>query len=205
MRRPTLDEVTIFPDAPAFRAWLAAHHASATQLWVGYYRTGVSRAAMRYPEAVDEALCFGWIDGIGYRVNEEVHANRFTPRARRSTWSSGNVRRAEELRAAGRMHPAGLAAFAARTTERSGIYSYENRPADLPAAYRARLAADPDAARWWDSQAPGYRRTATWWVLSARRPETRERRLVSLIADSAAGRPAKPFRYGRTAVPKTAR
>ena len=193
MRRPTRDEVAVFPDAAAFRAWLEAHHADTSQLWVGYYRKGVPKTSIRYPEAVEEALCFGWIDGIGYRVDDEVRTNRFTPRGKRSTWSTANVRRVGELREAGRMHPAGIAAFEARREDRTGIYSYENRPADLPPGFRERLEANADALRWWRAQTPGYRRMATWWVVSARREATREKRLATLIADSAEGRMVKPF------------
>jgi uncharacterized protein YdeI (YjbR/CyaY-like superfamily) len=197
VRRPTLDEVAVFPDAAAFRAWLEAHHADSGELWVGYYRKGVPKVSIRYPEAVDEALCYGWIDGIGYGVTDELYANRFTPRRRRSTWSTVNVGRVAALRAEGRMRPAGIAAYEARRPDSSGIYSYENRPADLPDGYRERLEANPAAWRWWQAQTPSYRRTATWWVVSARQEATRERRLATLIEDSAAGRMVKPFTYGR--------
>ncbi len=197
MKRPARDEVMVFSDAEAFRAWLETHHADTTEVWVGYYRKEVPKTSIRYPEAVDEALCFGWIDGIGYRVDDEVTTNRFTPRRPRSTWSATNVRRVGELQAARRMHPAGLAAFNARTTANTGIYSYENRPADLPPAYLAQLRADAAAWAWWQAQTPGYRRTATWWVISARQQATRDRRLATLIADCAAGRMIKPLTYGR--------
>jgi uncharacterized protein YdeI (YjbR/CyaY-like superfamily) len=200
VKRPTRDEVMVFPDAAAFRAWLEEHHGDRTEAWVGYYRKGVPKACMRYPEAVDEALCFGWIDGIGYGVDDEVHTNRFTPRQRRSTWSATNVRRVGELMAEGRMHPAGLAAFEARTSDRTGIYSYENRPADLPVPYRRALQADASAWAWWQAQPPGYRRTATWWVVSAKQETTRQRRLATLIGDCAAGRMIKPATYGRQQV-----
>lgn len=197
MRRPTRDEVSVFPDAAAFRAWLERHHADTTELWVGYYKKGVPKTGITYAAALDEALCFGWIDGIGYRVDDEVRANRFTPRTKRSTWSTANVRRVEQLRAAGRMHPAGIATFEARSPQRTGLYSYENRPADLPDGYRRRLESNAVAVRWWQAQTPGYRRTATWWVVSARQEATRERRLATLIADCAAGRIIKPLAYGR--------
>ncbi len=200
MRRPTREEVAVFPDASAFRAWLQEYHADSSELWVGYYRKGVPKVSIRYPEAVEEALCFGWIDGIGYRVDDEVRTNRFTPRRRLSTWSDANVRRVAELRQAGRMHPAGIAAFEARREDRTGLYSYENRPADLPPGFRERLEATPDALRWWQAQTPGYRRMATWWVASAKREATREKRLATLIADSADGRMVKPFLYGRDRV-----
>jgi uncharacterized protein YdeI (YjbR/CyaY-like superfamily) len=186
----------VFAHADEFRAWLERHHDSAGELWVGYYKKGVPKTSITYKEAVDEALCFGWIDGIGRRIDDEVHANRFTPRTKRSMWSAVNVARMQELIASGRAHPAGIRAFEARTPERTGIYSYENRPADLPEAYRARLEANERAQAWWEAQTPGYRRAATWWVISAKQEATRQRRLEALIADSEAGRPIKPMTYG---------
>jgi len=187
----------VFTSAAEFRAWLKEHHANEREAWIGYYKKGVPKQSIAYPESVDEALCFGWIDGIGYRISDEVHATRFTPRTKRSTWSAANVRRVGELKAEGRMHPAGLAAFAARTGDNTGIYSYENRPRDLPTPYLARLQASAAAWHFWQSQTPGYRRAATWWVISAKQATTRDRRLATLIEDSAAGRFVKPFTYGQ--------
>jgi uncharacterized protein YdeI (YjbR/CyaY-like superfamily) len=198
-RRAASGQVIVFATAAEFRAWLEANHDTSSEQWVGYYRKGVPKRSMTYAEAVEEALCFGWIDGVARRVDDEVHANRFTPRTKRSTWSALNVARMQALIAGGRAHPAGLAAFEARTPDRTGIYSYENRPADLPPAYRARLDADAAASAWWRAQTPGYRRVATWWVVSARREDTRERRLATLIEDCAAGRKigSEPHRTAR--------
>jgi uncharacterized protein YdeI (YjbR/CyaY-like superfamily) len=193
---PTADQVRIFASSDDFRAWLEANHGTASELWVGYYKKGVPKTSITYRQAVDEALCFGWIDGIGRRIDDEVHANRFTPRTKRSTWSAVNVARMGELIAAGRAHPAGIRAFEARTADNTGIYSYENRPADLPDAYLAQLKANEAAWTWWQSQRPGYRRTATWWVVSAKQEATRQRRLAELVEDSAAGLMIKPQRYG---------
>jgi uncharacterized protein YdeI (YjbR/CyaY-like superfamily) len=187
---------TVFATSADFRAWLEANHDTATELWVGYYRKSVPKTSMTYREAVDEALCFGWIDGVGRRIDDEVHANRFTPRTKRSTWSAVNVVRMGELIGAGRAHPAGVRAFEARTVDNTGIYSYENRPADLPPAYLARLQANEAAWRWWQAQRPGYRRAATWWVVSAKTEATRERRLAQLIKNCAAGLMIKQQRYG---------
>jgi uncharacterized protein YdeI (YjbR/CyaY-like superfamily) len=203
VRRPTREQVMVFRDAAAFRAWLEEHHDDRTEAWVGYYRKSVPKACMRYPEAVDEALCFGWIDGIGYGVDDEVYTNRFTPRRKRSTWSAANIHRVGELRAEGRMHAAGIAAFEARTRENSGIYSYERRPADLPAEHLAVLRANDAAWAWWKAQTPSYRRTATWWVVSAKQETTRQRRLATLVADCAAGRMIKPMTYGRQQLERT--
>jgi len=193
---PTADQVRIFASSDEFRSWLEANHDTATELWVGYYKRGVPKSSMTYKQAVDEALCFGWIDGIARRIDDEVHANRFTPRTKRSTWSAVNVARMGALIAAGRAHPAGIRAFEARTADNTGIYSYENRPADLPDTYLAQLKANQAAWAWWQSQRPGYRRTATWWVVSAKQEATRQRRLAELIDDSAAGLLIKPQRYG---------
>ena len=193
---PSPDQVRVFASSGEFRAWLEQNHGAATELWVGYYKKGVPKTSMTYREAVDEALCFGWIDGIGRRIDDEVHANRFTPRTKRSTWSAVNVARMGELIAAGRAHPSGIRAFEARTPNNTGIYSYENRPADLPAEYLERLMADEAAWTWWRQRSPGYRRVATWWVVSAKQEATRQRRLAQLIEDSAAGRVIKSQRYG---------
>jgi uncharacterized protein YdeI (YjbR/CyaY-like superfamily) len=191
-------DVRIFAASDDFRAWLLAHHDAAGELWVGYFKKGVAKTCMTYKESVDEALCFGWIDGITRRIDDEVYTIRFTPRQKRSTWSTTNVARVAELTAAGRMHPSGVRAFEARTTDRTGIYSYENRPANLPPDYLARLEQNGPAWQWWQAQTASYRRAATWWVVSAKQEATRERRLASLIEDSAAGRLIRPQRYGTT-------
>jgi len=186
-------EAVIFADAAEFRAWLAANHDTATELWVGYYKKGVPKTSITYAEAVEEALCFGWIDGLTRRVDDEVHANRYTPRRRTSSWSAINIAKVAELRAAGRMHPAGLRAFEERDRRKDGSYSYEQAPRQLPPEAEAQLRARPGAWEYWLSRTPGYRRAATHWVLSAKREETRQRRLATLVEDCAAGRPVKPL------------
>jgi len=193
VKAPDSKDVMVFASAAEFHAWLEKHHASESEAWVGYYKKHVAKQSITYPESVDEALCFGWIDGITYRISDEVHAARFTPRTKRSNWSVANVRRVGELAAEGRMHPAGLAAFEGRTPERTGVYSYENRPADLPSAYLKRLKSNTDAWRFWQARSPSYRRAATWWVVSAKQEKTREGHLATLIEDSAAGRVIKPL------------
>ncbi len=175
-----------------FRAWLEAHHADESELWVGFYKKGTRKQSLTWPEAVDQALCFGWIDGIRKRIDEERYTNRFTPRRPRSNWSAVNIKRVQELTALGLMRPEGLAAFEQRTDDRSGTYSFEQRGAvelgeEFEGLFRANMAA-------WDffqSRPAGYRRTATWWVMSAKKEETRRRRLATLIEDSARGRPIK--------------
>ncbi len=199
--RSSTPKATIFGAAEDFRAWLSANHDTATELWVGYYKKGVPKTSMTYKESVDLGLCFGWIDGLTRRIDDEVYAIRFTPRKKRSTWSAVNVARMGELIAAGSAHPSGIRAFEARTEDNTGIYSYENRPADLPDAYLAQLKANEGAWSWWQAQRPGYRRVATWWVVSAKLEATRDRRLATLIDDSAAGRMIKSQRYGEPKEP----
>lgn len=186
--RPTRDQVTVFPDAAAFRAWLEAHHADIPELWVGYFRKSTGKSSITYPEAVDEALCFGWIDGITYRVDDEVHTNRFTPRHRLSGWSEKNVRRAKELIREGRMAPPGAQAFELRRmTDEGRLYTYENRPREMPAEYERPMRANPAAWAVWTAQTPSFRRNAIWWVVGAKREETRRRHLDQLIDGLASG------------------
>ena len=190
-------EPTYFASPDELRAWLEQHHADATELLVGFYKRATGRPSMTWQESVDVALCFGWIDGVRRGIDDESYSIRFTPRQRRSTWSAINLKRAGELIAEGRMTPAGRAAFEARSDDRSAIYSYEQRrAAELDADQRARFEAEPDAWAWFQAQAPSYRRTAIHWVVSAKRPETRERRLAALIEDSRAGVKVKPLRWG---------
>ena len=172
-----------------FRAWLEKHHAGEDELLVGYYKKGSGRPSITWPESVDEALCFGWIDGVRRSLGEDAYTIRFTPRRARSIWSAVNVARVAELTKLGRMRPAGERAFAARTPERTGIYSFERlEAAKLTKAQEAMLRANRKAAAFFDAQPPGYRKVATHYVVSAKKEETRERRLKRLIADSAAGR-----------------
>jgi uncharacterized protein YdeI (YjbR/CyaY-like superfamily) len=182
-------EVVHFPSAAAFRAWLAAHHDSAAELWVGFHRKGTGRVGLTYLEAVEEALCFGWIDGIRKKIDDESYTNRFTPRRARSTWSVVNIRLVARLKRAGRMTPAGLRAFAARSAGRSGVYSFEQKrkTAHLGAAEMRLLRANAKAWRYFESQPPWYQRTASWWVISAKREETRAKRLKVLVDCCARG------------------
>ena len=179
----------VFETAADFRAWLQKHHATATEAWIGYYRKGVPKTSQTYAEAVDQALCFGWIDGVTYRVDDEVTTNRFTPRRKGSYWSAVNIGKVERLIEAGQMAEAGLRAFESREASAKARYSYENRPVDLPKPMLARLHADEKARAYWEGQTPSYRRAVAFWVTSAKKEATRERRLDKLIADSAAGRP----------------
>jgi uncharacterized protein YdeI (YjbR/CyaY-like superfamily) len=171
---------TFFSSSAEFRAWLEANHGDADELLVGFYKKASGRPSLTWPESVDEALCFGWIDGIRRRIDDESYSIRFTPRRRRSVWSAVNIRRVGELTAEGRMTPTGLAAFEARDEER--IYSYEQRhKAKLEPEQEARLRADPEVWEWFRSRSPSWQRGAIYWVTSAKRPETRERRLARLM------------------------
>jgi uncharacterized protein YdeI (YjbR/CyaY-like superfamily) len=188
------EEPAIFFSSPAdFRRWLEENHATARELWLGFYKKGARRAGLSYAEAVDEALCYGWIDGLTRRRDEEAYVQRFTPRRPGSNWSMVNIAKVEELRRDGRMRPAGIAAYEQRDPRRDGVYSYERRAA-LPAELEARLRADEAAWAYWQAETPSYRRGAVGWVLEAKREQTRERRLAELIADSAGGRRIKPYR-----------
>lgn len=183
-----------FKSAAGFRAWLAAHHASETELVVGYHKVGTGEPSMTWAESVDEALCYGWIDGIRRRVDEARYCIRFTPRRPTSIWSAVNIRRVAALEKAGRMRAAGRRAFAARRENRSGVYSFEQRAAGLDAAGEAAIRRNRKAHAYWRGEAPSYRKAASWWVMSAKRPETRARRLAQLIADCAAGLRIKEMR-----------
>lgn len=176
-----------FPTPAAFRAWLHANHASATELLVGYHKVGTGTPSITWTESVREALCFGWIDGIRRRVDEARYTIRFTPRKPRSIWSAVNVQHVKELIAAGLMQPAGLKAFEARKDAKTGVYSFEKDAVELPAEFIAIFRKRKQAWRWFEASAPSYRKAATWWVVSAKREATRERRLQMLIECSELG------------------
>jgi uncharacterized protein YdeI (YjbR/CyaY-like superfamily) len=180
----------IFFESPAeLRAWLEQNHGTETELLVGAYRKATGKPSVTWPQIVDEALCFGWIDGIRRGIDDESWSIRLTPRKPTSNWSSVNIRRVAELEREGRMKPAGRAAFERRSAERSGIYSYEQRKkARLDPDQERAFQANEAAYEFFRLQPPGYRRTATHWVVSAKREETRRKRLATLIEDSANGR-----------------
>jgi uncharacterized protein YdeI (YjbR/CyaY-like superfamily) len=188
-------EPTFFATPADFRAWLERHHESHSELIVGFHKRGSGRPSITWPEAVDQALCFGWIDGVRRRIDDASYSIRFTPRKARSTWSAVNIRRMKELVEEGLVAPAGLAAFERRADDRSAIYSYEQRKAArLEPDQERRLRADERAWAFFEAQPPSYRRAAIHWITSAKKPETRERRLAQLIECSAAGEPVPPLR-----------
>ncbi len=187
-------EILFFASPAAWRRWLARHHAKATEVWVGLYETKRGKPSITWPESVDEALCYGWIDGLRKSIDETAYKIRFTPRKATSIWSSVNVRRVAELEKQGRMEPAGRAAFAKRKADRSGVYSFERKEeAKLDPAMLRRFEKNAKAWAWFQAQAPRYRRTALHWVVSAKKEETRERRFEALVADSAGGRTIGPL------------
>lgn len=177
-----------FKTAADFRRWLEKNHATATELLLGFYKKDSGKGGLTYPEAVDELLCFGWIDGVRRGVDDESYVQRVTPRKPGSNWSNLNVAHVARLTAAGRMHPAGLAAFNARTADKTGIYSFEKRPQKFPAAGEKIFRANKKAWTHWQSQPPGYQRLCIHWVTSAKQEETRQRRLAELITLTAQGR-----------------
>ncbi len=175
-----------FRSPEAFRQWLERHHDSADEVWVGFWKQHTGKPSLTWSEAVDQALCFGWIDGIVRRVDDERHVQRFTPRRPKSVWSKVNVEKVKALTRAGLMHSAGLAVFRARGAEHKVGYSVAERDGTLGPAEEKRFRARRAAWQWFQQQPDGYRRNVVHWVMSAKRAETRERRLAELIRDSAA-------------------
>jgi uncharacterized protein YdeI (YjbR/CyaY-like superfamily) len=187
---PTPRDVLYVASAAELRDWFDANHETATELWLGYHRKATGRPTVTWSEAADEALCVGWIDSVRYRIDDERSAQRFTPRRKGSAWSAINVAKVAELTAQGRMRPAGIAAFEARDPARTAIYGYEQEQAAFSAEELATFRVAAEAWTDWERRPPGYRKQATHWVTSAKRPETRARRLATLIEGHAAG--AKP-------------
>lgn len=181
-------ELTFFDSPADFRAWLKSHHAKSTELLVGFYSKGSDLGGVTYAEALDEALCFGWIDGVRRNVDEVSYSIRFTPRKPGSIWSLINVKHVERLLAKKRMTATGIKVFEARQAHKIGIYSFEQKKHALEPAQEKQFRANKKAWTFWEAQPPGYKRVSTHWVTSAKREETRARRLAQLIADSAAGR-----------------
>ena len=181
-------DIQFFTSPAAFRTWLAANHEAATEVWVGYHRKATGRPSLTWEQSVDQALCFGWIDGIRKGLDETTFTIRFTPRRKTSIWSAVNLRRVPELIEAGLMTSAGLRVHEERDRRKDAIYSYENRPTAMAAEYEAEFAANEGAWAWFAAQPQGYRRTATYWVMSAKQEATRRRRLAQLIEAAAAAR-----------------
>ena len=177
-----------FREIVAFRRWLERHHGSKSEVWLGFYKAAAKKAGISYKDSVDEALCFGWIDGVRKRLDAESYVQRFSPRTARSYWSAVNTKRAHELIAADRMHPAGQATFDRRDAAATARYSFEREAAELQPSALARFRKNRKAWAYFESEAPWYRRVAVHWVVSAKREETRERRMATLIEASAEAR-----------------
>jgi uncharacterized protein YdeI (YjbR/CyaY-like superfamily) len=185
---------THFETPAAFRAWLEVNHDRMDELWVGFWKKATGRPSITWPESVEQALCFGWIDGIRRSVSDEAYAIRFTPRRRGSTWSAVNLKTYAQLEERGLMTSPGRAAYERRDPGKTDRYSFERENVKLDAGLQARLEANGEAWSFFRAQPPGYRKTVTWWMMSAKRKETRERRLDTLIEDSAAGLRIKGLR-----------
>src|SRR6266705_3440377 len=180
-----LPKPAFFPTPSDFRAWFEAHYDKFQELFVGFHKKDSGKPSITWPESVDVALCFGWIDGVRRNLNETSYMIRFTPRRPTSTWSSINIKRIRELTKMGLMHPAGLKAFAARSAKKSGIYSYEQRKnAQFTREQAKRFHANKTAWEFFRSQPPWYQRVCTYWVISAKKEETKRRRLSLLIEHS---------------------
>jgi len=173
-----------FKTPTAFRKWLAANHTKSKELWVGFYKKDSGKPSITWPESVDEALCFGWIDGVRKSLGDESYVIRFTPRKANSIWSAVNIRNVERLIKEDRMQPTGMRAYEARQDERSGIYAYEQRSPELVEPYATTLRSNKAAWKFFSAQPPGYRKMMNWWIVSARREETRRDRLAKLIRAS---------------------
>lgn len=186
--------IVFFKTPRGFRAWLERHHTQQRILHVGFRKRHTGKASLTWPEAVDEALCYGWIDGVRHRIDAECYSIRFTPRRGGSTWSTVNLRRVRSLMRAGRMSAFGLRIYQERDRKKTGLYSFEQRrTARLSPRHAKRFRKNRRAWTWFQAQAPWYRRTATFWVESAKQEATRLRRLATLIAASAAERPIGPL------------
>lgn len=189
-----MSDPRFFVHARAFRRWLEKNHDKKTELWVGYYKKGTGEPSLTWPESVDQALCYGWIDGLRRSIDEESYKIRFTPRKPRSNWSAVNIAKMKKLKKAGLVTPAGWAAYDKKSVERSKVYSYERETAELSAAFERKIRANRKAWRFWQDLAPHARKATIQWVMSAKKEETRLRRLGILIESAEAGLRIPPLR-----------
>ena len=187
---------TYFATQLDFREWLEKNHDKQKELLVGFYKVDSGKQSLTWPESVDQALCFGWIDGIRKSIDSQSYCIRFTPRKPKSIWSGINIRKVERMNKLGLMHPEGLLAFERRNEQKSEIYSYENKPEKLIYEYEFQLKSNQKAWEFFQSQPPSYQKTASYWVMSAKQEMTRQKRMNELIADSEKGLKIKPLRLG---------
>jgi uncharacterized protein YdeI (YjbR/CyaY-like superfamily) len=189
----------LFRTSTTFREWLEKHHAKADAVWVGYYKKGSGKPSITWSGSVDEALCYGWIDGVRQSIDDISYRIRFRPRKPGSIWSSVNIKRAQALIEQGRMQPNGLKAYRAKKENKSGIYSYEQRSVDLEEPYKGLLKKNEGAWRFFQVQPASYRKAVSWWIIRAKKQETRLKRLEKLIANSVQGRRLPEFAPRKTA------
>ena len=201
MKKPEGDLVLFFESQSEFRQWLERNHDKARELLVGFHKKRSGKPSITWPQAVDEALCFGWIDGVRRSLGDSDYTIRFTPRRKHSIWSAVNIMRVQQLEKMGVPHPRGLEVFRQRDPQRSGRYSYERKQARFDAAQQRAFRSNKKAWEFFKTRPPGYQRTAAWWVIQAKKKETQSRRLAILIADSARGRTIPPLtRPGLTGI-----
>lgn len=186
---PTPTKILFFKTSMNLRRWFEKHHAKKSEQWIGFYKTTSGKQSITWPESVDQALCFGWIDGVRKSIDEQRYTIRFTPRKGTSIWSAINIKKVEELKKIGLMTEAGLNAFQHRDKKKSNLYSFEQRKhPEFPAPFLKRFKTNQKAWKYFSSMPPWYRRTSTWWVISAKQEPTRLKRLIQLIDDSERGR-----------------
>ena len=190
-------EEIYFASSDEFRNWLKDNHDSATEIWVGFYKKKTKKVGISYKESVDEGLCFGWIDGIRKSVDDERWKIRYTPRTSTSIWSKVNLKRIKELIEMGRVEPSGMKAYEQRDEKLTNQYSFEQNNAELSPEYEAQFQANEKAWQYFQDQRPSYQKQTIWWVISAKKEETRQRRLATLIADSENGEWIKSMRWSR--------
>ncbi len=184
---------TFFETARAFRAWLARHHSEAAELWVEFHKKGSGKPSLTWPESVDEALCYGWIDGVRKSIDMFSYTIRFTPRKPGSTWSRVNINRIEALIKQGKVQPAGLKAYRARKDDKSAIYSYEQGRVGLEQQYERLLKNNESAWSFFQRQPASYQRVVAWWIKSAKKEETRRKRLEKLVEYASNGQRLPQF------------
>ena len=189
-------EITFFPKPSDFKKWLEKNHSSQIELWVGFYKKSTKIPSITWPESVDEALCYGWIDGIRKSIDDESYKIRFTPRKPRSIWSAVNIERVAELTKMDRMQREGLAAFDKKSKERSIKYAYEQKNVQLDKTYQKKIKENKQAWGFYEKLAPSYKKQTVWWIMSAKKEETRLRRLDVLIKSSEEGQKIPPLRRG---------
>jgi uncharacterized protein YdeI (YjbR/CyaY-like superfamily) len=192
-----IEEPVFFKNQSAFRKWLKSNHGKSKEITVGYYKVDSGKPSITYKESVDEALCFGWIDGIRRSLGAESYTIRFTPRNPKSIWSAVNIKRVNELKETGQMQPAGLKVFEERDVKKSKLYSFEQKNVKLSADYEKQFRKNKKAWEFFESQPPSYRTPAMWWIMSAKQEETQKRRLEILIADSGNGLRIAPLRRSK--------